>query len=323
MKKELQKEQFSSVSSPSVPSGGIRDFTVHGTEPVPLHIYHQTYKHGCLSVAFHWHKEMEWIWVEKGTLSLTLETETRTISEGTFLFINSHELHQLCSIGTTPSVHHALVFLPEILSCFYLDSCETDWIRPLLSHQLLLPAFPLEIFSASGASSQAQKKLALTLSDLFSEILHAYDTRPVGWFLLVKSSLYRILALLAQNQLFVHPEALCPREKEKADQCKKILRYIQDNYDSKIRLSELAAVLDMNPQYFCRFFKTHFHTTPVSYINQYRVTRAADLLTGSTRSILEISLHTGFESPSYFAAIFRRTFGMSPEEYRKNRKTAL
>lgn len=107
---------------------------MHGTEPVPLHIYHQDYAHGGLSVPFHWHKELEWIWVEKGTLTLTLKTETRTISEGTFLFINSHELHQLCSIGTTPSIHHALVFLPEILSCAYLDSCEADWIRPLLSH---------------------------------------------------------------------------------------------------------------------------------------------------------------------------------------------
>ena len=115
MKKERSKELFSPESCSPVLSGGIRDFTVHGTEPVPLHIYHQDYAHGGLSVPFHWHKELEWIWVEKGTLTLTLKTETRTISEGTFLFINSHELHQLCSIGTTPSVHHALVFLPEIL----------------------------------------------------------------------------------------------------------------------------------------------------------------------------------------------------------------
>lgn len=99
MKKERSKELFSPESCSPVLSGGIRDFTVHGTEPVPLHIYHQDYAHGGLSVPFHWHKELEWIWVEKGTLTLTLKTETRTISEGTFLFINSHELHQLCSIG--------------------------------------------------------------------------------------------------------------------------------------------------------------------------------------------------------------------------------
>ena len=181
MKKERSKELFSPESCSPVLSGGIRDFTVHGTEPVPLHIYHQDYAHGGLSVPFHWHKELEWIWVEKGTLTLTLKTETRTISEGTFLFINSHELHQLCSIGTTPSVHHALVFLPEILSCAYLDSCEADWIRPLLSHQLLLPAFPLEELSAAEASSQTQKTFVLTLSELFQEILYAYDTKPIGF----------------------------------------------------------------------------------------------------------------------------------------------
>lgn len=220
MKKERSKELFSPESCSPVLSGGIRDFTVHGTEPVPLHIYHQDYAHGGLSVPFHWHKELEWIWVEKGTLTLTLKTETRTISEGTFLFINSHELHQLCSIGTTPSVHHALVFLPEILSCAYLDSCEADWIRPLLSHQLLLPAFPLEELSAAEASSQAQKTFVLTLSELFQEILYAYDTKPIGWFLLIKSDMYRILALLAQYQLFLHPEPLCTRKKERSDQCK-------------------------------------------------------------------------------------------------------
>ena len=76
MKKERSKELFSPESCSPVLSGGIRDFTVHGTEPVPLHIYHQDYAHGGLSVPFHWHKELEWIWVEKGTLTLTLKTET-------------------------------------------------------------------------------------------------------------------------------------------------------------------------------------------------------------------------------------------------------
>ena len=73
----------------------------------------------------------------------------------------------------------------------------------------------------------------------------------------------------------------------------------------------------MNPQYFCRFFKTHIHTTPISYINQYRVTQAADLLTGSSLPLLEIAPATGIVSPSYSASLLRRTIGLSPEEYRK------
>ena len=114
--------------------------------------------------------------------------------------------------------------------------------------------------------------------------------------------MYRILALLAQYQLFLHPEPLCTRKKERSDQCKKLLRYIQDNYDSKIRLSDLAAILNMNPQYFCRFFKTHFHTTPISYINQYRVTQAADLLTGSSLSILKLLCIPDLKAPAILPA---------------------
>lgn len=47
---------------------GMKDYTIHGTELEPFHIYHQIYEHGGLQVPFHWHKEMEWIWVEKGSL---------------------------------------------------------------------------------------------------------------------------------------------------------------------------------------------------------------------------------------------------------------
>ncbi len=40
--------------------------------------------------------------------------------------------------------------------------------------------------SAAEASSQTQKTFVLTLSELFQEILYAYDTKPIGWFLLIK-----------------------------------------------------------------------------------------------------------------------------------------
>ena len=83
-----------------------------------------------------------------------------------------------------------------------------------MAYQLLLPAFPLEELSAAEASSQTQKTFVLTLSELFQEILYAYDTKPIGWFLLIKSDMYRILALLAQYQLFLHPEPLCTRKKK-------------------------------------------------------------------------------------------------------------
>lgn len=101
------------------------------------------------------------------------------------------------------------------------------------------------------------------------------------------------------------------------NQYKQILRYIQEHYDRKIYLEDLASSLDMNPQYFCRFFKKQFQMTPMTYINYYRTLQAADLLRHSSLSVLEVGLRTGFENPSYFAKTFRKYYNCSPAEYRK------
>ena len=107
---------------------GMKDYTIHGTELEPFHIYHQIYEHGGLQVPFHWHKEMEWIWVEKGSLELTLGTQRKILQKQDFVMINSYELHQLRSIGNTSSIHHALVFLPNMLAFSYPDHCQISYI---------------------------------------------------------------------------------------------------------------------------------------------------------------------------------------------------
>lgn len=106
---------------------GMKDYTIHGTELEPFHIYHQIYEHGGLQVPFHWHKEMEWIWVEKGSLELTLGTQRKILQKQDFVMINSYELHQLRSIGNTSSIHHALVFLPDMLA-FFLSGSLPDFL---------------------------------------------------------------------------------------------------------------------------------------------------------------------------------------------------
>ena len=98
--------------------------------------------------------------------------------------INSYELHQLRSIGNTSSIHHALVFLPNMLAFSYPDHCQISYIEPLLSRQLLLPSFlPKNLSCISSVRS------------IFQELLVLYDTRPSGWQLLLKNNLYHILVI--------------------------------------------------------------------------------------------------------------------------------
>ena len=83
-----------------------------------------------LQVPFHWHKEIEIIWVEQGQLELTLGTQHKVLKERDFVMINSYELHQLQSIGNTASIssrtgissRHALFFLSRSESAVFSEA---------------------------------------------------------------------------------------------------------------------------------------------------------------------------------------------------------
>ena len=109
---------------------GIRDYTIHGTELEPFHIYHQNYIHGGLQVPFHWHKEIEIIWVEQGPLELTLGTQHKVLKERDFC--NDQQLrtasatkyweYRIYSSRTGISSRHALFFLSRSESAVFSEA---------------------------------------------------------------------------------------------------------------------------------------------------------------------------------------------------------
>ena len=94
----------------------LKDFTIHGTYQLPMQIYYQNYPSGGLTVPYHWHKEIELIYVESGSMEMTVNMNSFTAFAGDFFCINSGELHQIYSEGTQSSLHHACVFSPDILN---------------------------------------------------------------------------------------------------------------------------------------------------------------------------------------------------------------
>lgn len=59
---------------------------------------------------------------------------------------------------------------------------------------------------------------------------------------------------------------------------KQVVTYIQEHYSEKIYIQELADEVNMNPQYFCRFFKSMTGKKPTDYINHHRIEKAINLL---------------------------------------------
>ena len=97
-----------------------------------------------------------------------------------------------------------------------------------------------------------------------------------------------------------------------------VLEYIETNLDSKITLSNLAAIAGVGKFYFCRLFKSSTNTTPYKYILRHRVERAKRLLQRTTLPVADISLQCGFSSQSHLSKHFHNLVGISPTKYRRS-----
>lgn len=99
------------------------------------------------------------------------------------------------------------------------------------------------------------------------------------------------------------------------------LEYINDNLgDNSLSIDFLAEKFKMSPSYFSKMFNSFTQKTFPDYLNQLRLQKAAELLVQkSDATIHDIAHEVGFNSNSYFAAAFKKKFGMSPSKFRMNR----
>src|SRR5690606_20011289 len=95
--------------------------------------------------------------------------------------------------------------------------------------------------------------------------------------------------------------------------------YLHANAHRAITLDELAAVACMSPYHFHRRFRALHGTTPHQYQTRLRLAHARRLLLDTERSITEIALAVGFDSPAAFSRRFRRSFGVAPAGFRAAR----
>lgn len=97
---------------------------------------------------------------------------------------------------------------------------------------------------------------------------------------------------------------------------KKILEYIKAHYTEDISMQDAAEAMNYADAYFCKLFKQCFDQNFTSYLSQFRVDKAKELLCDSTVNVKEISEMVGYRDSNYFAKVFKRIVGVTPSEYR-------
>lgn len=96
-----------------------------------------------------------------------------------------------------------------------------------------------------------------------------------------------------------------------------ISQYIELHYMKNLYLDHMAEVLDTSPKYFSNYFKKVFGVNYVEYLNKVRLSHAKILLRDTDLSVADIGGKTGYMNSSTFTTTFKKYYGISPSEYRK------
>lgn len=250
------------------------------------------YAAGC-----HWHNDFEILVAEKGEIQYFVNGNVVTIRQGQGIFVNANRLHYGFSEDKQECLYSCLVFHPSLFGTAEMATGRY-----------------LQQLSADTAPDYLLLTEETALS-LIQKIIGLYQERPEWFELTVLSLLCRLMHQLRQQM-----EG--NREEETDSEwiaLRQMVGYLQKQYSGPIRLEEIAAAGAVCRSKCCRLFREKLGTTPMGYLNRYRLEKAREQLISTRESVTAIAGICGFDNPSYFSEMFRKTYGESPREVRNKK----
>lgn len=104
-------------------------------------------------------------------------------------------------------------------------------------------------------------------------------------------------------------------------QVRRCTEYVRDHARENIGLEQLAALVGLSPFHFARAFKQSTGVPPHRYQLQVRIEKAKALLSMTDVPVTDIAFDVGYESSQALARLFRREVGISPTDYRRQRRS--
>lgn len=95
-----------------------------------------------------------------------------------------------------------------------------------------------------------------------------------------------------------------------------VIRYIQDCYHEPLRVEDMARYVGLNRSYLSTLFKKYTGLSPIKYLQTFRMTRAAHLLSLTKLPVTAIAYSCGYQETESFHKIFKQHTGLSPKQYR-------
>ncbi len=279
----------------------------HTSAIFPYNTYLCTIPLDFKSVSLHWHEDAEIIYIKKGHGVVGVDLVNYRVSAGDIVFVLPGHLHSIEALSGSRMEYENIIFEMDFLSSRLPERMYSEYFTPLLNGELEFPV----LISPETTEKYADAAHFLDMADACCrDKAQAYEIAVKGYLFCFFSALFSGCKRVTNDD---------EKDNGNLDKLKLVLKYIEEHYDETISIDDMAKLCCFSSSHFMRFFKQTMNQTFTVYLNEYRMSKAANLLVASGATILEIAQETGFDNLSYFNRLFKRTYGVTPGEYRKRR----
>ena len=258
-----------------------------------------------LNHLFYWHlhPEYELVYIEGASATRHVGNHISQFTDSDLVLIGSNIPHLNFDYGVTTTYRKEVLHLkPSFKEKFVSQLPELQSIERLIE----LSKYGLAFYGAT------KKEVGELLKEL-------HLLSPFKFFMQTMT----ILKTLAQSSEFelLHTKPYVNRySKKEQERIRKIYALVDEQYQNKIRVEEVAELCNLTKPAFCRYFKKATGSTFIYFLNQYRISQAKRLLLAG-KNISETCYECGFESLSYFNRTFKKVTEENPSEFKKRHLT--
>ncbi len=233
------------------------------------------------------------------------------ISKGDLFIINYDVPHGFFSKSNNikvPIVYNC-VFMPEFLDSSLFSSIH---FQDITSSFLFKSIFPENFHPSPDLRLHGTD--FHEIGDLFSKMHTEYKLTKKGYCDIIRAYLIELIVKIFRHLDNDSSKKYSIQNKELVD---KAVEYLKSNFNSDIKLEDLAMKSFISKNYFSKLFKEITGINFSDYVQKLRIDEACSLLRSTDMKVIDIAFQTGFKDIKFFYEVFKKITGKTPGDYRK------
>lgn len=253
----------------------------------------------------HLHKEIELGIILDGSIILTTGNTKQYLDAGDIYLLNPMELHEIQTNGNRALVI-AIQISKQLMSSYFLQSENT-----LFTESNIRP-----FFNQSKERYEILKGLCIELTYNYFRQLSNYELKCMS---ILNMILYILNTYVPKRE---YSDAEQTNKMIIQKRLRRITDYVEENFQHKLLLSDIAKRENLTLTYLSHFFKDNMSMTFQEYLNMKRFEYSCTLLQKTNKKVLAISIESGFSDVRYLNQLCKKYYNCSPLEFRKKGPTS-